>query len=60
MTKIASSFDPDQAGQNVGPDLDRRCLAFWWYSWMIYFRKFIMKISAGDVKSMKNYPACKE
>ena len=28
---FANSLDPDQAGQNVGPDLDPNCLTPGWY-----------------------------
>ena len=29
---FANSLDPDQARQNVGPDLDPNCLTLRWYS----------------------------
>ena len=29
---FANSLGPDQARQNVGPDLDPNCLTLWWYS----------------------------
>ena len=28
---FANSLDPDQARQNVVPDLDPNCLTLWWY-----------------------------
>ena len=35
----ANSLDPDQARQNVGPDLDPICLTFRWYSCNNFFEK---------------------
>ena len=32
LITFANSLDPDQAWQNVGPDLNPNCLTFWWYS----------------------------
>ena len=32
LITFANSLDPDQAGRNVGPDLDPNCLTLWWYS----------------------------
>ena len=31
LITFANSLDPDQARQNVGPDLDPNCLTPWWY-----------------------------
>ena len=31
LITIANSLDPDQARQNVGPDLDPNCLTPGWY-----------------------------
>ena len=31
LIKVANSLDPDQARQNVGPDLDPNCLTPRWY-----------------------------
>ena len=31
LITFANSFDPDQARQNVGPDLDPNCLTPRWY-----------------------------
>ena len=28
---FGNSLDPNQARQNVGPDLDKTCLTLWWY-----------------------------
>ena len=57
LITFANSFYPDQARQNVGPDLDP--------NWMTVFLKEFFeivdfeKISRQQKKSMKNYPACK-
>ena len=48
--------DPNQARQNIQPDLDPICLTLRWYSWKIFFKKLILKNSADDKKSMKNFP----
>ena len=32
LITLANSLDPDQAQQNVGPDLDPNCLTLRWYS----------------------------
>ena len=40
---FANSLDPDQARQNVGPDLDPDCLTLWCYSWKIFFEKVKLK-----------------
>ena len=57
LLTFANSLDPDQARQNIGPDLDRNCLTLRWYSWKNFFRKswFWTKISRRQ-KNMKNYP----
>ena len=57
---LCKQFGPDQAWQNVGPDLDPNCLTLWWYSWKNYFKKLILKKSADDKKSMKNFPVGKD
>ena len=36
---FANNFDPDQAQQNVGHDLDPNCLALYWYSRKIILEK---------------------
>ena len=36
LINFVNSLDPDQAQQNVGPDLDPNCLTLWWYSWKIF------------------------
>ena len=40
---FAYSLDPDQARQNVGPDLDPNYMSFWWYSWKKFWEKLILK-----------------
>ena len=35
LITFANSLNPDQAQQNIGPDLDPNCLTLWWYSWKI-------------------------
>ena len=37
---FANSLDPDQARQNVGPDLDPNCLTLWWYFWKFFWKKW--------------------
>ena len=39
LITFANSLDPDQARQNVGPDLDPNFLTLWWYSWKFFFKK---------------------
>ena len=60
LITFANSLEPDQAWQNVGPDLDPNCLTLWWYSWKIFFKISIFKKIHRWQKSMQNYPACKE
>ena len=55
----ANSLDPDQAWQNVRPDLDPNCLTLWWYSWKNFSKKMILKKKSADNKSMQNYPVGK-
>ena len=43
-----NSLDPDQARQNVGPDLDPNCLTL-----MVFLKEFIEK------DDFENYPGCK-
>ena len=43
LITFANSLDPDQARQNVGPDLDPSCLTLWWYSWKNFLKKLILK-----------------
>ena len=51
---FANSLDSDQDRLNVGPDLEPNCL-----TWKQFFEtaNMILKKSADDKKSMKNYPA---
>ena len=43
---VLNSFDPDQARQNVGPNLDPNCLTHWWYSWKNFSKQIVfLKIS---------------
>ena len=53
---IANSLDPDQAQQNVGPDLDPDCLTLWKYS----RREFFEKVNVGKKSADKKYLASKE
>ena len=46
LKTFANSLDPDQAQQNVGPDLDPNCLTLWKYSWKNFLKKLILKKSA--------------
>ena len=57
---FANSLDPDQARQNVGPDLDPNCLTLWWYSWKIFWKEFIFKKNPQTTKKHAKLPACKE
>ena len=67
LITFANSLDADQAGQNIGPDLDPDCLILWWYSWKIFFEKIMLKKKIpqmtkkhAKLSSMQIYPACKE
>ena len=51
LINFANSLDPDQAWQNVGPDLDPNCLTLWWYSWKIFLKKLILKKFTDDKKA---------
>ena len=53
LITFASSLDPDQARQNVGPDLDPNCLILRWYSLKDFFKKLILKKSADDKNAFK-------
>ena len=55
---FANSLDPDQAGQNVGPVLDPKCLTLMVF--LEFFEKVdLKKKSADNKKSMKNFPGAK-
>ena len=43
LITFANRLDPDQAGQNVEPDLDPICLALRWHSWKNILKKLILK-----------------
>ena len=43
LITFAKSLDPDQAPQNVGPDLDPNCLTFWWYSLRMFKKKLLFE-----------------
>ena len=53
-------MDPDQDQQNVSPDLDPNYLNSDSVPERIFFNKLILKKSAENNKSTKNYSACKE
>ena len=61
LKTFANRLDPDQARQNVRPDLDPNYLILWWYSFFFFFFKvFYKKKTHRWQKSMQNYPACKK
>ena len=41
--KLCKQLDPDQAWQNIGPDLDPNCLKLLWYLWNNFSKKLILK-----------------
>ena len=43
LITFANSLDPDQAQQNVGPDLDPNWLTHWWYSCKVFLKKLFFK-----------------
>ena len=55
MMTFANSLDPDQAWQNVRPDLDPICLPLWWYAQKIFSKKLILKKIKQTEKSMQKY-----
>ena len=57
---FANSLDPDQAQQNVGPDLDPNCLTLIAFLKEIFEKANFKKKSEEDKNTMKNYAACKE
>ena len=48
LITFANSLGPDQARQNVGPDLDPNCLTLWWYSWNKFSKRWFWQNSADD------------
>ena len=59
LITFANSLDPDQAWQNVRPDLDPNCLTHWWHSWKNFLKKLILK-NRQTTKNLNNEPACNE
>ena len=59
LITFANNLDPDQARQNVGPDLDPICLTLLWYSWKNFSKNLILKKISRRQKSMQNFPACR-
>ena len=59
LKTFANNLDPDQARQNVGPDLDPNCLTLMVFM-QEFFEKVNLKKNPQTKKSMQNYPACKE
>ena len=59
LITFANSLNPNQAQQNVGPDLGPNCLTL-----MVilknFLKKSILKKIRGQINSIKNYPAGKE
>ena len=53
LITFANSLDPDQAWQNVGPDLDPNCLTLWLYCWKIFLKKLILKRNPHATKTCK-------
>ena len=51
MLIFANSLDPDQALQDIGPDLDPNCLLLCWYSGKNFLKKLILQKSADDKKA---------
>ena len=43
LITFANSLDPDQARQDVGPDLDANNLTPWWYSWKNLRKSWFLK-----------------
>ena len=56
---FANRLDPDQAQQNVGPDLDPICLTLCWYSPKNFSKKLILK-KRWNAKNMQNLAVGKE
>ena len=57
---FANSLDPDQAQQNIGPDLDPNSLTLWWYSWETFLNKVNLKKKKKKKKNSTNdKKACK-
>ena len=59
LTTFVNSLEPEQARQNVGPDLGPSCLTSRWYSEIFEKIDFQQK-NLQMTKRMQNYPVCKE
>ena len=57
---FSNNLYPDQAWQNVRPDLDPNCLTLWWYSWKNFLKNLFLKKISRRQKSMKYFPVGKE
>ena len=53
LITFANSLDPDQAWQNVRPDLYPNYLTIWWYSERIFWKSWFWKKSAYNKKNAK-------
>ena len=53
LITFTNSLDPDQAQQNVGPDLDPNCMTLWWYSSKNFAKKLILEKISRRQKSMQ-------
>ena len=54
-------LDPDQAWQNVGPDLYPNCLSYTYgLPERIFWKNFWKKQQQQTTKNLKKFPACKE
>ena len=69
LITFANSLDPDQARQNVGPDLDPNCLTLMVFLKDFFEKKSKKKKNLDDKKkkkkkkkkrNMQSYPTCKE
>ena len=55
LLTFANSLGPDQARQNVGPDLDPNCLTLGWCSGKNFSKQLISKKISRRQKNMQNY-----
>ena len=60
ITFLHSSLDPDQAQQNVGPDLYPNCLTSLFAFHKDFSKISILKKKSAENKDMQIVPACKE
>ena len=56
LITFANSLDPDQAWQNVGPDMDPNCLTLWWNSWKIFWKIHLKKKKSTRQKKHAKLP----